>query len=281
MFPANFISAEEKVDINIAPLENLVKIIHIGEARALELISLRPFSSLDDLARIKGIGLSRVEDIKKQGLAWVAAEEPVKVEPQRAPEEVKPQWAPEEVIFSEILPSPEGSDEENEWIELYNENFYGINLSGWQVEDERGKTRTYTFPEEAFIEGNQYLVLPRTVSGIVLNNEGDKLSLFQPNGQTADSVNYEKAERGKSFNLTEEGWLWSEDLTPGGVNQTATEEEIEVPLREKAMAEIGKKSSSLEEIPQGKNFTAGLIALLLASFSGIMILAIKKKVNSN
>ena len=116
MFPANFISAEEKVDINIAPLENLVKIIHIGEARALELISLRPFSSLDDLARIKGIGLSRVEDIKKQGLAWVAAEEPVKVEPQRAPEEVKPQWAPEEVIFSEILPSPEGSDEENEWI---------------------------------------------------------------------------------------------------------------------------------------------------------------------
>ena len=125
------------------------------------------------------------------------------------------------------------------------------------------------------------MVLPRTVSGIVLNNEGDKLSLFQPNGQTADSVNYEKAERGKSFNLTEEGWLWSEDLTPGGVNQTATEEEIEVPLREKAMAEIGKKSSSLEEIPQGKNFTAGLIALLLASFSGIMILAIKKKVNSN
>lgn len=68
---ANFISAEEKIDINSAPLEDLVKIIHIGGARAKELISLRPFSSIDDLDRIKGIGSSRVNDIKKQGLAWV------------------------------------------------------------------------------------------------------------------------------------------------------------------------------------------------------------------
>lgn len=272
MFPANFISAEEKIDVNIAPLETLVKIIHIGEARALELISLRPFSSLDDLARIKGIGSSRIEDIKKQGLAWVTAEEPVKMEPQQTPGEI---------IFSEILPSPEGPDEENEWIEFYNENFFGVNLSGWQVKDEKGKTRTYTFPKESFIRGNQYLILPRTVSGIVLNNEGDKLSLLLPNGQISDSVSYKKAERGKSFNLTEEGWLWSKDLTPGGANQIVTEEEIEVPLREKVTAEVGKESLSLEEIPQGKNFTAGLIALLLASFSGIMILAIKKKANSN
>ena len=65
------VSAEEKIDINTAPLNNLIKIIHIGEKRGLELISLRPFSSLDDLARIKGIGPVRIEDIKKQGLAYV------------------------------------------------------------------------------------------------------------------------------------------------------------------------------------------------------------------
>jgi len=65
------VSAVEKIDINTAPLDDLVKIIHIGEQRALELISLRPFSSLDDLIRIKGIGPVRVEDIKKQGLAYI------------------------------------------------------------------------------------------------------------------------------------------------------------------------------------------------------------------
>lgn len=62
----------EKIDINAASLEDLVKIIHIGEVRARELISLRPFSSLDDLTRISGISGARVEDIKEQGLAWAS-----------------------------------------------------------------------------------------------------------------------------------------------------------------------------------------------------------------
>jgi DNA uptake protein ComE-like DNA-binding protein len=38
-------SQTQKIDINSAPLEDLVKIIYIGEKRAKELISLRPFSS--------------------------------------------------------------------------------------------------------------------------------------------------------------------------------------------------------------------------------------------
>ena len=68
---SNETRAGSTIDINSAPLEELIQIIHIGETRALELISLRPFSSLDDLVRIKGIGQSRIEDIKEQGLAWV------------------------------------------------------------------------------------------------------------------------------------------------------------------------------------------------------------------
>lgn len=58
-----------QVDINSAPKEELLKIIHIGEARAGELISLRPFSSIDDMDRIKGIGPTRVQDIKNEGIA--------------------------------------------------------------------------------------------------------------------------------------------------------------------------------------------------------------------
>ena len=65
------LSIATRIDINASPLEELVKIVHIGKARALELISLRPFSSLDDLTRINGIGESRVNDIKKQGLARI------------------------------------------------------------------------------------------------------------------------------------------------------------------------------------------------------------------
>lgn len=90
LFIINFAEAAEKIDINVAPLTDLVKIIHIGEARALELISLRPFSSLDDLDRIKGIGVKRIEDIKKQGLAWVGPPaEPSQSVSQTIPEKVK------------------------------------------------------------------------------------------------------------------------------------------------------------------------------------------------
>ena len=108
-FIASTVSATdlpEQIDINNAPLEDLVKIIHIGETRAKELISLRPFSSLDDLTRIKGIGEARLNDIKQQGLAWVSQE--VKTESLQSSTgsaEANPQKTyPSGVVINEILP---------------------------------------------------------------------------------------------------------------------------------------------------------------------------------
>jgi competence protein ComEC len=59
------------IDVNRASIEQLQEIIHIGAARAQDLINLRPFTSVDDLGRIKGIGPARIADIKSQGLACV------------------------------------------------------------------------------------------------------------------------------------------------------------------------------------------------------------------
>lgn len=86
----------EKIDINAASLEDLVKIIHIGKIRAEKLIFLRPFSSLDDLIRIKGIGEARLEDIKNQGLAWILEESQAEQIPFLATEEDIEQSPPEE-----------------------------------------------------------------------------------------------------------------------------------------------------------------------------------------
>ena len=97
-----FASASEKIDINTAPLEDLVEIVHIGESRAKELIFLRPFSSIDDLAKIKGIGPSRINDIKKQGLAWVSAET-LKTELDKNLTEAEPQTKDPESNKSTLL----------------------------------------------------------------------------------------------------------------------------------------------------------------------------------
>lgn len=59
------------IDINTASIERLQEIMHIGPARAHDLINIRPFTSVDDLGRIKGIGPARIADIKSQGLACI------------------------------------------------------------------------------------------------------------------------------------------------------------------------------------------------------------------
>jgi hypothetical protein len=60
------------VDINTASSEDLQRIIHVGEVRALGIISLRPFSSVQDLDRVSGIGPSWLDDILAQELACVS-----------------------------------------------------------------------------------------------------------------------------------------------------------------------------------------------------------------
>lgn len=65
---------ENQIDINSASKEELKGIIQIGEARAEQMITLRPFSSVDDMIRIIGIGEVYLEAIKSQGLACVNEE---------------------------------------------------------------------------------------------------------------------------------------------------------------------------------------------------------------
>ncbi|PAV30832.1 MBL fold metallo-hydrolase [Virgibacillus profundi] len=57
------------VNINEASFEEVQEIIHIGPERAQDLIDLRPYDSVDDLDKIKGIGPARIADINSQGLA--------------------------------------------------------------------------------------------------------------------------------------------------------------------------------------------------------------------
>lgn len=56
------------VDLNTASLDELQRLRHIGEERARHIVELRPFSSVNDLVRVRGIGLERVGDIVAEGL---------------------------------------------------------------------------------------------------------------------------------------------------------------------------------------------------------------------
>lgn len=139
------------------------------------------------------------------------------------PPDATPITHPNGIFINELMPSPQGPDATDEWIELYNNNSIDIPLAGWKLQDQAGTQTTYTFPEDASIPAAGYLVLGRPATGIMLNNGGDGLKLFFPNGDTADEVTYGKAPHNQSYITMAGSWRWSSSPTPGSFNiATAT-----------------------------------------------------------
>jgi competence ComEA-like helix-hairpin-helix protein len=66
---------EGQININSASLGELDKISWVGPATAQKIIDARPFSSVDDLINVSGIGEKKLEDIKNQSLACVSNQE--------------------------------------------------------------------------------------------------------------------------------------------------------------------------------------------------------------
>lgn len=60
------------VDLNVADVTELERIMHIGPARAVAVVEWRPFAEVTDLARVRGIGEARLADIVEQGTACVS-----------------------------------------------------------------------------------------------------------------------------------------------------------------------------------------------------------------
>ena len=118
----------EQIDINSASLSQLDEIVHVGPKTAQKIIDGRPYSSVSDLSRVKGIGDGKyLQDIINQGWACVnctteiAQTQPVIqpiIQPATASE---PALAPaitypSGIFINEILPNPEGPDGTEEWI---------------------------------------------------------------------------------------------------------------------------------------------------------------------
>ena len=125
---------------------------------------------------------------------------------------------PKGIIINEILPAPEGVDETDEWIELYNGNNFEIDISSWKLQDIEGTINTYAFPKGSFISAKGYLIAKRPSTNITLNNDGDGINLLWPDNAIASFVIYPKALANQSYNATDSGYQWSDTLTPATQN---------------------------------------------------------------
>ena len=218
--------AQGYIDINTGSLAQLEELDGIGPTKAQAIIDSRPYFSVDDLDRVKGIGPATLQKIKDQGLAYVENSNNQIPNPnqiqnpndQKITSSTNAIVYPAGVFINEILPNPQGADEGNEWIELYNSNNSDVDLSGWQIQDTGGATTTYIIAKDIKISADGFLIFKRPDTKIMLNNDKDGLNLLTPDEKIIDSIVFISAPLGQSYNKTSAGWAWSATLTPGSIN---------------------------------------------------------------
>ena len=297
LFLPVFVLGQEKININTATLEQLDTLAGIGPAYAQRIIDNRPFSSVDDLLKVSGIGEKTLEKIKEQKLAYVE-EKPVETTPIPITEPIEPPPLqpeiksitiyPKNIIFNEILPSPEGPDSENEWMEIYNQNDFEIDLNNWTIKDTAGSTKEYIL--KTTISGLGYLVLKRPETKITLNNDGDGLILTNPNKETVDSINFGKASQGQSYSKFPSEWSWTTTLTPEKQNvititkkSASQPKQVSVPIiknKDQESVEVGPSriSKLVGDLGEASGISIFLIGFIVALFSSIAFLIIKSNI---
>ncbi|MEO8209814.1 MAG: lamin tail domain-containing protein [bacterium] len=110
-----------------------------------------------------------------------------------------------EIMYSPISPEPE-------WIEIYNSTQESVNIKNWKIADSSGQSNPVTLTTiERFINSNDYLVIAKNKEIIInhheidtnkllilsslptLNNDKDKVILFNSNMTILDQVSYKSA----------------------------------------------------------------------------------------
>lgn len=183
---------------------------------------------------------------------------------------------PHGIIFNEVMPSPEGSDELNEWVEIHNKNDFIVDLSGWKIYDTQGKITTYIIPRGTNIKAEDYLIFKRPETGIILNNDSDGLTISNPNNKIEDNISYEKAPANQSYSRTSSGWAWSKNPTPGDKNIITSD------ITTSENPNINNNLATLLTTPLPKDHNFDIIILIagvLTAISTTIFYILRKKLN--
>jgi len=155
------------------------------------------------------------------------------------------------VVISEVLPNPEGTDMEGEWVEIKNVGEAKVNLLNWIVDDSEGGSKPYQFDSDIWIEAGEYFILDRVDSGLALNNSVDAVRLYNNYEELMDEIEYEKVVEGESYARGANNKLfWTTVLTPGSENVISVAESKSITdiVRTVESDTENNKSSSKEEV---------------------------------
>ena len=122
------------------------------------------------------------------------------------------------IEITELMPNPEGKDEDQEWVELLSGEEEKIKLDDWYFLNQSNQRFKL---DELVIELGQRLKVSIISTTSFLRNSNGRVDLVNPNGEIVDTVSYlESAKENVSLNKNLTGqWLWSIFITPGAENK--------------------------------------------------------------
>lgn len=138
------------------------------------------------------------------------------------------------VYINEIMASP--TEQNNDWIELYNSSSQRVDLSGWGLSDNAAKPRKYQFPQGTFIEPGQYMgvffsgTTAQKIGGFLnvdfsLSMDGGyTMSLALSDGSIVDSIYVPQQHSGASYGRIDgqDTLYYFKSGTPGTANGPET-----------------------------------------------------------
>lgn len=138
-----------------------------------------------------------------------------------------------DIIINEIMYNPSGSDTDNEWVEIYNEDDFDCNIDDWRLfEDDTN--HDLTFKDSKIISADSYAVITNDATNFLENypdfdgiliestfsllNNGEYIALKDYSLDIVDGVTYNRSWGGDGNRKTIEKCIdgWRESLADGG-----------------------------------------------------------------
>ena len=138
----------------------------------------------------------------------------------------------ESLVLSEVLAAPREPSTTDQlrldWIELENRSSLSVDLSGYQLIDETGRSE-YVFGNDSILRPGERLVVSEQNQGndesgflFGLDRDGDSVVLLNDSGERVDAVSFGRQLPGYSL-IQDEAGKWSLGVpTPGDSNVQAS-----------------------------------------------------------
>lgn len=120
--------------------------------------------------------------------------------------------------LSEILPNASGSDQGNEFIEIYNPNDTPLSLDRYMLRVGQSLEKSYAFPAGTTIEANSYLSFSNTQIAFSLLNSSSQVRLTGEGEILDESPMYDNPDDNIAWAVIDNQWQYTNQLTPGSLN---------------------------------------------------------------